>query len=231
MRSAILAACLLAAAVPAHAVERNYSVTSFDRIRVDGPFKVKVTTGVAPFAVASGGSATAIDSVSIDVQGRTLIVRGNASAWGGFPGKASGPVEVSVGTHELTQAWVNGSGALAIDRVKGLSFDLALQGSGTAAIGNASVDQLKIGMSGAGSAVVAGTSPKLTAIVRGASTLDAGELSVKDATIGAEGAAVVKVEATNSAKIDTRGTATVEVSGDPACTVKAEGSTTITGCR
>ena len=231
MRTASLAACIAAIAVsPAIAAERSYSLSSSDRIRVDGPFKVRLTTGVAPFARASG-SAAAIEGVSLNVQGRTLIVRSNPSSWGGYPGKASGPVEVAVGTHELSAAWLNGSGTLAITQVKGLSFDLAMQGPGSVAIGNASVDQLKIGISGSGSATLSGAAPKLTAIVRGASTLDAAALKVKDAVVGAEGPSTVRLEVSNSAKIDARGTASVEVSGEPACTVKTEGSATISGCR
>ena len=231
MRIWLPALCIAAlAATPAAAAERSFSVTSFDRIRVDGPFRVRLTTGVSPFATATG-SAAAIDSVSLDVQGRTLIVRGNPSSWGGYPGKAGGPVEIAVGTHELSHAWLNGSGTLAITQVKGLSFDLALQGSGSVAIAKASVDQLKIGLSGSGSASISGSAPRLTAIVRGTSSLDAAGLSVKDAVVGAEGPAVVKVAVSNSAKIDARGTSSVEVSGEPACTVKSEGSATVYGCR
>lgn len=218
------------AASPAFAASRNYSVTSFDRVRVDGPFKVRLTTGVAPFASAAGTSA-ALDGVSLGVEGRTLIIRRNASTGSGYPGRPNGPVEINVGTHELSHAWVNGSGTLAISRVKGLSFDLAMQGSGSAAIGDVAVDQLKIGISGAASAAVSGTVPKLTALVRGASSLDAAGLRVKDAVVGAEGPAVVRLAVSNSAKIEARGTSSIEISGDPACTVKSEGSTTVTGCR
>lgn len=232
MRNALLPALLAAAltAAPAAASERNFSVTSFDRIRVDGPYKVKLTTGVAPFAVATG-SNEAIDKLSIGVQGRTLIIRSNPGSWGGYPGKATGPVEVAVGTHDLSTAFLNGAGSLAIDRVRGLSFDLAIQGSGSAAIGNADVDQFKIGISGAGSAIVSGKAPRVTAVVRGTSSLDAAALTSKDARIGVEGPSSVKMIATATAKIDARGTSTVEIGGNPACTVKTEGSATVTGCK
>lgn len=226
----LIALLLVAAAAPLQPAERSFSVTSFDKVRIDGPFRVTVSTGVAPFASVSGSSA-AIDRVSVAVQGRTLVVRGNPSSWGGYPGQPVGPVDIRVGTHELAAAFLNGSGALAIDRVKGLSFDLAVQGSGSAAIGNAAVDQFKIGISGAGSATVAGTAPKMTAVLRGTSKLDASALAVKDATLGADGASVIQANATNSAKVDARGTASVEVSGDPACTVTAQGSAVVAGCR
>lgn len=220
----------IAITAPADAATRNFGVSGFDRIRVDGPFKVRLTTGVAPFAIATGGS-TALDSVAIEVQGRTLVVRANRSSWGGYPGEAKGPVEIAIGTHELTAAWLNGSGSLAIDKARGLSFDLSVQGAGSASIGAVAVDQLKVSMSGTASATLAGTAPKLTAIVRGVSTLDALGLVSKDATIGAQGPATVKATVTGTAKVDAQGAAAVGLEGRPACKVTAIGSATVTGCR
>ena len=217
-------------ATPAPAAERNYSVTSFDRIRLDGPFKVRLATNVAPFARATG-SPEALDGVSLDVQGRTLVIRSNRSSWGGYPGREPGPVEISVGTHELAAAFLNGSGSLAVDKVRGLTFELAIQGSGAANIANVDVDQLKVGITGAGSTTLAGKAPKMTAIIRGSSVFDATALAAKDVVVGAEGPVIVKVNATSSAKIDANGIATVEIAGSPACTVKANGSVTVTGCR
>src|SRR5215218_2218967 len=98
---ALLAAALLAA--PAGAATRNFGISSFDRIRVDGPFKVRLKTGTAPFATASGDSA-ALDRIKIDVQGSTLVVKSSQSAWGGYPAQSNGPVEISLGTHDLTAA-------------------------------------------------------------------------------------------------------------------------------
>ena len=229
IRTVTLAVLLLGAA-PASAAERNYSVNSFDRIRVDGPYRVSLTTGVAPFAKATGSSA-GIDGISVSVQGRTLVVRGNPSQWGGYPGQAPGPVELAVGTHDLNTAWLNGSGALSVNKVKGLSFDIAVQGSGSVAIAQMDVDQLKLGIAGAGSATLAGSAQKATAIIRGTSSLDASALKVKELKIGAEGAATVKAVATDTAKLDVRGTAGIELAGGPACTVTAQGSATVKGCR
>lgn len=230
MRHAAFAALLLLAA-PAWAAERNYSVTSFDRIRVDGPYQVTLKTNVSPFARASGDRA-AIDALSIKVEGRTLIVRADSGGgWGGYPGAARGPVTIALGTHDLSTAWVNGAGALFIDKVKGLSFDLAIQGSGLARIDSANVDQLRIGLSGAASSRIAGRALKMNATVRGTSTLDAESLSVKDAVIGAEGPSTVRASVSGSAKVDAVGLASVALAGAPSCTVKAQGSATVTGCR
>ena len=229
MRHAAFAALALLAA-PATAAERNYSVTSFDRVRVDGPYQVTVKTNVAPFARASGSQAS-IDGVSIKVEGRTLVVRSDSSGgWGGYPGEGRGPVTIDVGTHELANAWINGPGALFIDKVKGLSFDLAIQGSGVARIDAVDVDQLRLGISGAASSRVAGRALKLTATVRGSSSLDAEALAVRDAVIGAEGPALVRATVSGTAKVDALGLASVTLAGAPSCTVKTQGSSTVTGC-
>src|SRR5213592_4727427 len=99
-------------AIPANAATRNFGVTDFTKIRVD-----------------------------LEMRGDTLIVR-TASSWGGYPNDNAGPVEVSIGTHELNSALLNGGGSLLIDRVHGLSFALTVQGSGRAEIGSAEIDQM-----------------------------------------------------------------------------------------
>lgn len=229
-RALPLAVLLLLSAEPAAAAERNFSVTSFDRIRLEGPFAVQLTTGKSPFARASG-SPQALDGVVVEVTGRTLVVRPNRSSWGGYPGKPAGPVEIAVGTHDLSSAVLNGSGALAIDKVKGLAFDLTIQGAGTASIGSVAVDRLTAGIAGAGSASLGGKTLKFTAIVRGTSSMDASALQAKDVKIGAEGPATIQANASATAEVDARGTAAITLAGNPACKVIAAGSATVTGCR
>ena len=230
MRPAALAALLLLAA-PAQGAERNYSVTSFDRIRVDGPYQVTLKTGVAPYAKASGTQAS-LDGVSIKVEGRTLIVRSNpGGSWGGYPGEGRGPVTIELGTHDLSTAWINGAGALFIDKVKGLSFDIAIQGAGVMRIDSVDIDQMKVGLSGTAGARLAGRAARLTATVRGTSSFDGESLAVKDAVIGAEGPAMVRASVSETAKVDALGLASVVLAGAPACTVKIQGSASVTGCK
>ena len=233
MRTTVALALFLSAigsAAPAAAADRNFGVSGFNQVRVDGPYRVRLTTGVAPFARATG-PATALDRVRVEVQGNTLIVHPDRSAWGGYPGTSSGPVEIMVGTHELSAAWLNGAGTLEIDRVKGLSFDLSVQGAGTASIADVAVDQLEIALAGSGGARLAGSALKVVTIVRGIASLDAAGLTARDATIGADGPATVRMTVTGTAKVDTRGTGTVELAGAPSCTVRAAGSATVFGCK
>ena len=230
MRLSLLAFAALSLAAPATAATRNFGIEDFDRIRVTGPFKVQLVTGVAPFAKATGAS-DAIDSLSIEVQGRTLVVQQNASNWSSFPGQNSGLVTISIGTHDLSAAWLNGSGSLSIDHVKASSFELSVQGAGSASIGSVAVDTLKLGMSGSGSATISGMAPQMTATLFGASTFDGSALTAKDATIGAQGTAVIKLAATDAVKIDAEGPVTLTFSGNPACTLRSQGPADVTGCR
>ena len=224
----LLAGAMLAS--PADAAIRNFGISTFDRIRVEGPFKVRLNNGVAPFARASG-DPRALEAVRVEVQGRTLFVRSSQNAWGGYPGESSGPVDVEVGTHELSSAWLAGSGSLHIDKVKALTFDLSVQGSGAGGIARADVDQLRIAVGGTGTVLVAGKSAKLTTIVRGVSSLDANGLDTKDADISAEGPATILAHVTNSAKVAGSGVATITLSGAPSCITRTSGSATVSGCR
>ena len=230
MRIFLLATALAAPAAPAIAATRNFGITDFTKVRVDGPYKVSFTSGVAPFARASGSGA-ALDRLTIEVRGDTLVVQNNKSGWGGYPGENPGPVEVTIGTHDIHNAWVNGAGALLIDRVGGLSFALSVQGSGRAEIASADADQLNVSLIGTASAKLAGKAKKLTALVRGIAALDAGDLAATDASIGTEGAATVDANVKGEANISSSGPATIRLTGNPTCTLRTGSSATVSGCR
>lgn len=220
----------LALAAPAGAATRNFGISDFTKVRVDGPYRVTFTSGVAPFARASG-SGPALDRLTVEVRGDTLVIQANKSGWGGYPGENPGPVEVSVGTHDISNAWVNGAGSLVIDRVRGLSFALSVQGSGRSEIAAADADQLNVSLVGTASAKLAGKAKKLTALVRGISALDGTDLAATDASIGTEGAATVDANVRGEANISSSGPATIRVTGRPTCTLRTGSSATVSGCR
>lgn len=221
---------LFALAAPAGAATRNFGLDSFTKVRIEGPYKVMLTTNVAPFARASG-SITAIDRISLEVRGDTLVVQTDPSAWGGYPGENPGPVEISIGTHDLTSAAIVGAGSLAINRVQGLSFALSVQGSGAAEIADAAADQLEVNLAGTVHAALKGHALRLTALVRGLSSLNASALATPDAHFTADGSATIDAHVSDIARIDAWGPATIHLTGNPACTIKVSGSTSVSGCR
>src|SRR3954451_19033136 len=108
----ILPALLLLLPAAAAAADRTYTVTDFDRVQVDGPYEVVLTTG-GPSGARATGSQLALDAVTVEVSGATLRVRTNRSAWGGYPGQPVEPAKIRLTTRDLKSATVVGAGSLA----------------------------------------------------------------------------------------------------------------------
>ena len=221
----------IACAAPAAGATRTFEIAGFERIRVEGPFKVVLTTGVPPSAKASGPQS-GLDRVAVEIVGRTLVIHNSLSAWGGSSDSQDAqPVELRIGTHELNGATLTGAGSLEINKVEGLSFDLAVQGAGQIAIAGADVDQFTVSLFGTASSVVAGRAGMLKLTTRGVSSFDGSGLVAKDATVTANGASTIKAGVSNSAKIDATGPANVTLTGGPSCTSRLSGSASVSGCR
>ena len=187
-------ALLLLAAAPAAAAERGYSVTSFDRVRVEGPFEVVLTTGKAVSARASG-SAEAIERLSLRVEGRTMLIRPGLSAWGGYPGKQSGPPRI-----------------------------LTVEGSGQISVGALDADNASLAVAGSGAIEAAGRGKQASAVARGTAEIRAAGLAVSDLTLASESAGAVTMNASRSARVSVMGPGPVTVEGNAACEVKKLGS-------
>ena len=215
----ILLALLLAS--PAVAAERSYSVTDYDRIRLDAPVRVTLATGRPPSARATGDRA-GIERLKVEVQGRTLVIGRNISAWGGTA--PAGPIELTLTAHALRGATVNGAGALAIDRMRGLELELVLAGSGALEVAAIEADVLSVGLAGDGRATLAGAAKRADMLARGTGSLLAAGLAVDALKLAAEGAGVVTATARRTASVNASGSGSVTVAGDPACTVQTTGS-------
>jgi hypothetical protein len=223
IRTLPAALLLLAAAAPAAAADRTYSITDFDRVQVEGPYEVTLVTGRSSSARATGSPA-ALDRISVDVEGRTLRIRANRSAWGGYPGSSAGPVHIEAATRDLRMASVVGAGSLAIDKARGLRIDLSVSGSGTLSVARVEADTLVVGLLGSGRIAASGTAKQLKATIQGSGNFDAAGLRADDATLAAETAGTVAFAAARSAKVRSTGPGDVTVTGAPACTVQSLGS-------
>lgn len=217
----IMAALALAAALaaPAAAAERTYSVTDFDRVRIEGPFAVRLTSG-RPAAASATGSQQALDRVSITVESGVLRIRPNRSAWSADPGAASGPVTIEISTRAVRAATVLGAGSLAMDRASGMRVDLNVEGSGRIAVPAVAVDRLVVGLIGSGRIQIAGTAADLRASVHGWADLDAGALRAQAAQVVTDSAGRVAVGVEREATVTASGIGEVEILGAAACTLR-----------
>lgn len=220
---ALCALCALAvAAIPAGAADRRHPVTDFERVSIEGPYRVRLITG-APSAALVSGSQAAIGRVTVEVQGRTLRIRPSREGWGSG-GVSDGPVDIELRTRILRGASVNGPGSLAVDRASGMRLDLNVGGSGRISVAAVESDLLSVTLVGAGRVAVGGKAKDLRAVVQGSGDLDAAGLQAERADITSDSAGSISVAVRDTAKVTASGIGDILVAGKPACTVRGLGA-------
>ncbi|CAN5508425.1 hypothetical protein BH10PSE14_BH10PSE14_41600 [soil metagenome] len=221
MIARLLAFVLLSLPFGAAAAEHRYTFGSYDRVRVDGPFEVHVTTGMAPGALATGDAHT-IDGLDIQLQGTTLIVRMGHQGWGETPvGKLAAPAVITLTTPGLRAAYVNGGARVTIAGMKAQRVDLSVNGSGTVTVSGADTDQLFATIVGAGTMTLSGRAARARLVTNGAGNVDAAALNVNDLSILQDGAGETRAAARYTATINSTGLGHIVVTGNPKCTVHA----------
>ena len=215
-------AVLLALAAPAHADERRFMLSGFDRIRVDGPFEVTVVAGATSGAVAAG-VGRALDTVNVRVQGTTLVVSPSVNAWGGYPGAARSTPRVTVTVAALRSAAVVGGGRVTVARMRGARVELTLTGSGTLTVADAQADRIDATLIGTGKLNVAGSTLQGRFESSGAGAIDAERLSAAALTVRWQSDGDGRFTARTTAEVYATGQGAVTVAGTPSCTVSGSG--------
>jgi len=215
---AIFLLCLALIAVPASAAERRYPVTDFDRIEIDGPYSVRLTTGRNSVAVATGPQA-GIDRLNVEVSGNTLRIRRNRSGWTGTPGGQQGQIEIAVTTRALRAARVIGPARLEIDRLTGLRADLGVEGAGELVVNGIATDVLNMRLAGSGRIAASGRTGRLNAVFEGSGNIEAASLIAQDIVAASNSFGTVALNAVRTARITASGRGSVTVAGRPACTL------------
>ena len=224
--TAVLAAALATAlaAAPAQAERRGYTLTAFDRIIVNGPFVVRVSTTVSGPDYAEG-DARAVNEISAQVTGRTLTIRRNVSgSWGGYPGEGSGGATLYLTTPSLEQATVIGAGDLEIDRMEGGRVMASLGGNGRLAVGSFEADNLALSLTGGGAIEAAGHAETGRITVQGAGSVAARPLTIENLDVNLNGPGTIEITADREADVIASGNGNVTVYGDAACTDRSVGS-------
>jgi hypothetical protein len=223
MTRIMLATLGLFATTCANAAERRFTVSGFEKVQVEGPFQVTIRTGKGSGAVATG-STQALDRISVSVEGRTLRIRPNRSAWGTPPKPGEGGVSVALTTHELSSIALAGSGGVTLDKARAMRFDVALSGSGRVNVASVDADRLNVQLLGAGSIAIAGRAKSLRASITGQGALDAGRLTVEDAELSADTTGSVTLGVRRAVTIASSGAGDVTIGGTPACTISGTGA-------
>lgn len=219
MRRFLLLTVLVAA--PAAADDRTFALGSFERVRVDGPFKVTIATGGSPGAKARADRAT-LDRLSITASGSTLVVRMGGAGWAEQPRLASAQVPViTLSTPRLAAVAISAGAEVAVGTMKGQRADLAVTGPGTLKVARVEADQLIGTLVGGGSMALAGKAGTARLWLNGTGTIAAPELIVDNAVIRLEGPGEIATHARFAAQVTSTGLGRVTVTGTPKCTVRA----------
>lgn len=218
-RSLAALALVLCAVAPAAAAERNYTVTDFDRVVVDGPFLVRLVPGRTSTARAIG-SQRALEAVRVDSQGRQLRIRHGGSGFANSPAAPAAPISIELSTRNLRSARLVGPGRLEIEGARGMELEFVVVGPGLLRASGIAADKVVLGLTGSGRLEVAGNAEMVTATVQGTGDLDAGSLLAEHVTLRATNLGTVRAAASETATVDAAGVGTVEVIGRPDCTVR-----------
>lgn len=214
---------LIASAAPAHAADRSYVVTNFDRIRVDGPFSVRVEVGTGGAAASASGDERTLGDLDISVEGTTLTVRKGSQGWG-ERGETRGPSPVvTLRTPAVRGATVVGGAKLTLSgRVRTNRFDVQVTGAGTIDATGVDADDVVVTVIGNGNVTLAGRAARARFSTNGGGTIAATALDAGDVLALMDGAGETRASARYTADLTNRGLGLITISGSPKCTVRGQ---------
>ncbi len=220
-----LALSTLAFAAPAEAAQRRYGVVSFSRIQIDGNFNGDIRVGTSA-SVTADGDGRALESLVVDVQNDTLIIRVDRTAAPprGASDRSSAPITLTIAATRLNSVAMNGNGRIHVQGLREADTKLMLRGSGALSADTISTGNLAASLDGAGKLTLAGKANGATVRILGAGNIDASALAVRDLDVDANGTASGTFSASRRAGVTAQGLATVMVAGTAACAVKNNGN-------
>ncbi len=203
-------------------IERDYQVSSFDRIELAGAYDATVRTGAAP-SVHARGNQKAIEDLEVAVENGALVIRPRKSMNLGWSSR--GKVDLIVTVPSLRGAELAGSGDISIDRVAGDRFDGGIAGSGNLKVDRIEVGSLKLSVAGSGNAEVGnGRAKSVEYNIAGSGGIDAKGVAAETAAVSIAGSGDIEANASNTASVSIMGSGDVELTGGAKCSVSKAGS-------
>ena len=213
---------LLAVAAPAHADERRFMLSGFDRVRIEGPFEVEIVAGRSAGATAIG-EPRALDGVNVRLAGSTLVITPSVNAWGGDPRSPRSVPKIAVTAVNLRAVHVVGGARVSVDRLSGQRVDVGLMGAGSLDVYAVEGDRFTAAVAGTGRLRLAGRVLAATIDSTGAAEIEAADLSAGTLTVTSQSAGDSHFRARNAARITAQGGGTVTVTGAAKCNVSGSG--------
>jgi len=210
--AAIGISLLAMAATPASADTRRYGLTSFDHIQVMGDMIVEITPDYRISAVAEASRA-ALETLSLEVNDRTLVVRQVAEGAFGPRSAADGPIRIRLRVPAIQQVMLRGAGQVNAGAMRGREIRITIDGPGRVQASVLRGESLQLSVIGTGQIAISGGARDLTANTNGAGSIDASSLTVRNLNVRSIGSGSSLFAASSTATIVAVGSANVVVTG------------------
>jgi hypothetical protein len=200
-------------------VEKQRALAAFSKLRIDGPFDVKLSQ-------AGSDQATVLADDNIEplvetaVEGDTLVIRIKRDA--GFTTRSAPTVRLSA--RALQAIAIHGSGDLSADSFKADSLGLNVIGSGDVQFGLVEVKELNVSISGSGDVRLAGRAEQQSWSVSGSGDVDARSLAGRSAKVNINGSGDVALGVTEQLDVQLSGSGDLSYSGRPQLRQSVSGS-------
>ena len=219
MRRYLPAVLLLLAAAPAAAADRTFPAAGFDKVDLAAAGQVAIHTGDR-FAVEASGDPKWLDLLNIHVVQGTLVI-----GWTREHINTNGhnPLHIRVSMPRISAVTLSGAGTIAVDRAEAPDFAGTIRGAGTIDLPALHADRAHFEMGGAGKITAAGSAGSVDAHVRGFGALEIAGLAARAGRFDMSGTGSIKARVDGPADVAMRGVGSVDVLGNPRCTIHKSG--------
>ncbi|NCN84972.1 MAG: hypothetical protein GW808_02515 [Sphingomonadales bacterium] len=209
------------------AAERKFSIFGFDDIRIGNGVDVVLTSGKGPSARAEGANREILDRVSLQKNGKQLVVSVRPKSLSRNNFEQDAPVTLYLSSYAIENLSHLGSGAVTLDKLSGRTPRVRLGGFGTVRIESVKADQLDVAMTGGGQLMMSGEAVAARIELQGASIFESPGLEVEKLTLIHRGPASSHLAVEREANVSNFGTGRIQIEGRPNCTVRTDGSAEI----
>ena len=210
-------------------VTSDISVSSFEKIRIEGTVDVRFHIGDAHRAVLTYNTNLDRDKIEIFSQNSVLYVKNNNKCnnndFSLFNRNSSKKclVVVDVYCQVLTSVSIFGSGDFkGIDHITSSTFAVEVTGAGDFT-GTVKCDNFSAKISGAGDIRISGTSENADITVAGAGDFRGRSFDTKNATVNINGAGDARISVTDNLKARVSGAGVLTYYGNPKADVSSSG--------
>ncbi len=217
-----LAACSMGSATAAdRPASRDFPVTGFSGIDLEGSAEIDVRTGTG-FSVRAEGDQAAIDRLEITRVGPVLKIDQRRSVMSNWTRSRAPKVFVTM--PRLTQADIGGAGSIHVDRVEGNAVSASIGGSGSLTIDTLRVDAARVSIDGSGKVTASGTVGALDIGLGGSGSIRLEGVRANRARVDLSGSGSIRAAVDGPAMVSLSGSGSIDLGPAAKCQTRKSGS-------